>query len=172
MSVTARNCLARTMLAAIALSVASWQGAQAEQGLSSQTLKELAQVRRATARYHNILNAYADGYVEADFDPPGIGCHMINIGYLFDPEIDLEKPELLIYDDCSGTARGKSELRAVEYALACALDCASTPMPEGFSGDHDVWEVFVGTPYLWTLHAWVWRHNPDGIFVKVNPAID
>ena len=170
--------IAVTMLLALLLSVPLLQRAQAEPGLSAQTLKELAQVRRATARYHNVINALADGYVDANFPAPGIGCHMINFGLVFDGEIDLEKPELLVHSDCSGSAiaRGKSELRAVEYSLVCSPDCSQVEMPEGFSGDHDAWEVFPGVPDAippqWTLHAWIWRHNPEGIFVKVNPSVD
>mgnify|MGYP001823714825 FL=1 len=176
MALLIRNPLATTMLVTLILTVAPWQGAQAEPGLSPQTLKELAQVRLATARYHNIHNAMADGYVDANFVAPGIGCHMINFAYAFDGAIDLEKPELLVYADCSGAARGRSELRAVEYSLICPLtDCSGTPIPEGFTGDNDAWEFFeaVGNiPSQWTLHAWVWRHNPSGIFVKVNPSLD
>lgn len=140
------------------------------QGLPAATLKELAQARAATARYHDIQNAIADGYIDVNFDPPGVGCHMLNPGLLFDGGIDLERPELLIYDDCSGSRKGGAELRAIEWALpgACSL-----PVPEGFTGDADVWEVFPADPCgWWTLHAWVWRHNPDGVFVKPNPRVD
>lgn len=144
-------------------------------GLSSETNKELAQVRRATARYHNIANAYADGYIEVDppFDPPGIGCHLWDLNALFGDMglIDLNRPELLIYNNCSQDAGGRAELRAVEYARPCDGLCNADNLPDGFSGDEDVWEVF-GDNLLWTLHVWVWRHNPDGIFVKVNPRID
>jgi hypothetical protein len=26
-------------------------------------------------------------------------------------------------------------------------------------------------PWHWDLHAWVWAHNPDGVFAPFNPAI-
>jgi hypothetical protein len=164
------------VLAALALSVAPLQYAEAGEGLAPQTLKELAQVRRATAKYHDISNALADGYVDVGFVAPGVGCHMLNPIYASDGFIDLNKPELLVYSDCSGTALGQSELRAVEYSLICSMPgCVGTTIPEGFTGDHDAWELFPGAgmiPPQWTLHAWVWRHNPDGIFVTVNPAVD
>ena len=181
MCLTIRNSMV-TVVATFMLSIMPVQVALSEPGLSAQTLKELAQVRRATARYHNIHNAIADGYVDANFVAPGIGCHMINFAYIFDPAIDLEKPELLVYADCSGTAGGRSELRAVEYSRLCVpeFDCGAVEMPEGFTGDHDAWEVFPGDPTAqpgpippqWTLHAWIWRNNPAGIFVKVNPSVD
>lgn len=140
--------------------------------MSAQTKQELAQARRATARYHNIDNAMADGYVNIDFVIPGVGCHMMHLGLLVDGVIDLTRPEFLIYADCSGELGGRSELRAIEYAVPCGGPPAcAIPAPEGFAGDDDVWAVF-GEGELWTLHAWTWRHNPDGIFVKVNPRIN
>ena len=178
MSTIFRNSITTAVLATLALSVAPLQCVEAGEGLAPQTLKELAQVRRATAKYHDISNAMADGYQNANFDAPGVGCHMINFAYVLDNAIDLAKPELLVYSDCSGTALGQSELRAVEYSLICSMPaCVGTDIPEGFTGDNDAWELFpgvpsVGIPPQWTLHAWVWRHNPDGIFVTVNPAVD
>lgn len=178
MSILFRKSSVAYVFAALAISVTPWQVLEADEGLSSETLKELAQARRATAKYHDISNAIADGYTNANFVAPGIGCHMINFAYAFDNIIDLSKPELLVYADCSGTALGQSELRAVEYSLICASPgCTGTDIPEGFTGDHDAWELFpgdisAGIPPQWTLHAWVWRHNPEGIFVKVNPTVD
>jgi PAS domain-containing protein len=164
------------LLAAFVLTLGNWGTAIAGgDKLSSDTRKELAQARRATARYHNIANALNDGYseVEPPFVLPGVGCHLWNLDLLFgdNGDIDLEHPELLIYSDCSGDLGGGSELRAIEYARPCDGLCDDDNLPEGFSGDNDVWEVF-GDNILWTLHAWVWRHNPDGIFVKINPRIE
>lgn len=100
---------------------------------------------------------------------------MINFDLAFgdNGEIDLRKPELLIYatEDCAEGTDGDSELRAIEYVRPCNGMCDDINLPEGFSGEDDYWEVF-GDNVLWTLHAWIWRHNPDGIFVKVNPRID
>ena len=165
------------LLAAFVLTLGHWGTAVAgSDKLSSDTRKELAQARQATARYHNIANALADNYQDAAFILPGVGCHLINFG-LIDPVTDPTAPELLIYSgNCDGAGTEKPVLRAVEYVIPCgAAGCPDTPVPEGFSGDKDVWEPFVDdiTPiYLWTLHAWIWRNNPDGIFVKFNPRID
>jgi len=162
-------------LAALVLTLGNWGTAVAGgDKLSSDTRKELAQARRATARYHNISNAYADGYTEVDppFVLPGVGCHLWDLNALFGDlgEIDLNRPELLIYSDCSQSAGGRAELRAVEYARPCDGMCNDANLPEGFSGDEDVWEVF-GADILWTLHVWIWQHNPAGMFVKLNPNI-
>jgi hypothetical protein len=139
--------------------------------LSAETRGELAQARRATAKYHDIDAAYADGYSDANFVLAGVGCHLINLGYV-DGNFELTKPELLIYKDCSPGQGGKAELRNIEYVTLCGGPPTCTlPPPEGFSGDDDVWTPFIDGS-LWTLHVWAWRHNPDGIFTKINPRID
>ena len=139
--------------------------------LSSDTHKELAQARRSTAKYHDIDTAFADGYIDVAFILPGVGCHLMNLGYL-DGEFEVTQPELLIYADCSPGQGGKAELRSIEYVTLCGGPPSCTlPAPDGFSGDDDVWTPFVDGS-LWTLHVWVWQNNPDGIFVKINPRIE
>ena len=71
--------------------------------LSSDTNKELAQARRSTAKYHNISNAIVPGgmYLNISFFTPSVGCHLLNPA-LFADGFDLERPEALVYSDCSG----------------------------------------------------------------------
>jgi hypothetical protein len=125
--------------------------------------KELALARASTAKYHNIQKALADGYVDIDLYIPQMGWHFLNPGYL-DENFEIDKPELLVYADKPG---GGYRLVAVEYAVPLAL---STTAPEGFTGDEDVWHENTGAG-LWTLHAWVWLHNPNGIFADFNPQV-
>jgi hypothetical protein len=42
--------------------------------------------------------------------------------------------------------------------------------PEGFTGTDDVWDNNTAFQ-LWTLHAWIWLANPDGIFAPFNPLL-
>src|SRR5215471_21301595 len=42
------------------------------------THKELAQARRATAKYFNVEQAVADGYVNINLHLPGEGIHYVN----------------------------------------------------------------------------------------------
>lgn len=143
-------------------------GHSSEHQMSPDTLKQLAQARRATAKYHNIDTAFAEGFIDVNFILPGVGCHLMNLGRLFDGTFIASEPEIVIYADCTPGQGGKAVLRAIEYAAPCGPPC-TLPPPEGFTGDHDVWAVF--NDELWTLHVWVWRNNPDGIFVKINPRI-
>lgn len=137
---------------------------------ASVTLAELAAARKATAAYHNIDVAYAAGFVDIEFYLDGVGCHLMNPG-LLDGTFELEKPEILIYDDCTPGQGGRAELRAIEYITLCGGPPTCTlPAPEGFTGDEDFWTPFIDGS-LWTLHVWTWRHNPDGVFTKVNPRL-
>ena len=123
---------------------------------------ELVRVRRATARYHDIEQARADGYVDIDVVVSGQGYHYLKPD-LLDDSFDLTRPELLLY----ATHGGGFRLVGVEYAVP--VDLAPTP-PEGFAGEHDTWHLNADFG-LWTLHAWVWLHNPNGVFAESNPRV-
>jgi hypothetical protein len=132
--------------------------------LPQATLLELQQAKIATARYHNINNAIADGYEDINVIVPHMGYHYLNAGYL-DGTFEADKPELLVYSPNPGN--GNMRLVAVEYAVPVSL---SQDPPEGFTGSYDTWD-FNAEFQLWTLHAWVWYYNPDGIFTDLNPRV-
>jgi len=123
--------------------------------------QELALAKASTAKYHNIQTALADGYVDINLYIPHMGWHYLK-GSLADEHFEIDKPELLVYAE---KPNGGLRLVAVEYAVPLPL--SSNP-PEGFTGDEDVWTENVGAG-LWTLHAWVWLHNPNGVFAAFNP---
>jgi hypothetical protein len=126
------------------------------------TLRELAQARRATAKYHDLTNALADGYVDGNFHTPGEGHHYIN-PLLVDGTFNPEQPEVLLYASRPGDAGLK--LVAVEYVVPHTF-----PVPDGFSGDNDVWQSEEPLP-IWVLNAWIWLTNPDGVFTFLNPRV-
>jgi hypothetical protein len=126
-------------------------------------LKELANARGATARYHDFQRALRDGYVDIGVVLPNMGRHLLNEA-LLDATFDAERPEVLVYMEDLG---GRMKLVAVEYAVP--LNLTVTP-PDGFPGAADVW--FADDRFqLWTLHAWVFRENPDGIFNPTNRRV-
>lgn len=128
------------------------------------TILQLEAVRQATARFHDVAEAEAAGYVDIGLFVPNMGWHYLKADAL-DGHFDAEEPELLVYadDPCGGARR----LVAVEYAVP--LD-ASRKAPKGFVGRADVWDV--NTDFqLWTLHAWVWEWNPDGVFAAFNSRV-
>ncbi|MFO7524046.1 MAG: hypothetical protein R6W68_01200 [Ignavibacteriaceae bacterium] len=135
-----------------------------ENNSSNATLnQELALARSSTAKYHNINKALADGYIDIGLYIPNMGWHYMDTT-LVDENFEIDKPELLVYAE---KPNGGLRLVAVEYAVPLAL--SSNP-PEGFTGDDDVWHENIGAG-LWTLHAWVWLHNPDGVFADFNPNV-
>ena len=46
----------------------------------------------------------------------------------------------------------------------------SRKAPAGFIGQADEWDANQ-TFQLWTLHAWVYEFNPDGVFAPFNQRV-
>lgn len=149
----------------------------------------LAAARAATARYHDVDRAHADGYlpmpegtplhecIDADVDlddtdgAPAMGVHLVN-GALLDAEVEADRPEALVYEP---TANGSLRLVALEYVVFDAdwLQTGAAGAPELFGerfmtiGEPNRYEI----PAFHALHAWVWKHNPDGMFAGMNPTV-
>lgn len=132
-------------------------------GLSAATNAQLAAARAATERYQNIEQALADGFQDIDVFMPGMGHHFLNEARL-DATFVPSEPELLVYDRGDD---GRYTLVAVEYAVPIPESAAA---PAGFPDAADVWDRNT-TFNLWTLHAWVWLDNQDGIFAPFNPSL-
>ena len=135
-------------------------------GLDPQTLWELQQVRAATARYRNDSNAFKDGYVDIGLKLPNMGYHFLK-STLVTPVFDIRKPPILVYNK---TENGRFELLAVEYAIPIDRQHPDIA-PEGFTGHDDEWDFNTLNTGWWTLHAWVWKNNPDGVFKPMNPDV-
>ena len=133
--------------------------------LNHETLVELARVRAATAKYHSLDKAIEDGYADINVFEEHMGWHYLKADFL-DGEFDMIHPELLVYAPWSN---GELKLVAVEYAVPHDL---SADPPEGFTGTQDAWNLEPPPFDLWTLHAWVWYNNPDGMFEPFNPRVD
>jgi len=131
--------------------------------LNTQAASELRQAMQATDKYHNIQNAFADGYADINVVMQNMGYHYMKAD-INDSVFDYTKPELLVYNK---KADSSFELVAIEYAVP--LD-KSVNAPEGFPGDDDVW-THSDEFGLWLLHAWVWNYNSDGIFEPMNPNV-
>lgn len=129
--------------------------------------QEIAKLRAAMVKYHDLENAQADGYnIPATDYVSKMGFHYLNLG-LLDQEFELERPELLLYVP---KPNGELKFVGVEYATPIEDLNNPPPPPEGFSGDADHW-VINHEAGLWTLHVWVGLPNPDGIFAAQNPRL-
>jgi hypothetical protein len=132
--------------------------------LSAATNEELAQARAATAKYHDVNQAIADGYVNVNDYEPGEGLHYVKFP-LIDGTFSPDEPEVLLYAPVPNENR--LELVAVEYAIPLPLSASA---PEGFTGDADDWRQNqeIG---IWEMTAWVWLHNSNGMFAHTNPRV-
>jgi hypothetical protein len=133
-----------------------------DQQLSPQNLADLARAREATARFHRVQQAEAEGYVNLNFCEAGEGCHWLNPA-LLDGVFDPAQPEILLYiPDGDGW-----RLVGVEYVIPLSLSPGVAP--EGFAGAADHWREDSEGVGLWELTAWIWLHNPNGMFEQHNP---
>jgi hypothetical protein len=131
---------------------------------------ELARLRTATARFHDIAVADSAGYdipltgCMTDATLGGMGFHFGN-GGVIDATVNENEPEVLLYEP---QANGRLRLVAVEYIVPYTLAPREGPAPTLFGRDFRQNDDF----QLWGLHAWVWRHNPAGVFADWNPDVD
>ena len=146
-------------------STSAFKAASVPDNLSAATNQQLALARRGTARYHDIAQAEADGYVNINVYESGEGLHYVNFA-LVDGNFDPERPEVLLYAPVPHENR--MELVAVEYVVPLSL---SSVAPAGFAGDADVWRENSEGLGLWELNAWIWLRNSDGMFAFHNPRV-
>ena len=145
---------------------------------------ELAQVRRATAKFHRVDQAVAAGYelgwvngagmriVGACVAHPSAGAmgyHYFNAELMADDTTDARRPEALVYEK---TPDGELNLVAVEWVVRSAQS-----NPPGVSEAPSVlgmeMHILVPPPgpAFYLMHAWVWKDNPAGMFADWNPDV-
>jgi hypothetical protein len=132
--------------------------------------RQVAAVRAATAKYHNVNVAIADGYLPTQqcVESPagGMGYHFFNPTLGSDLASDSLKPELLIY---APSGNGGLKLVAVEYFQANAGQGRPSILGQPFEGPMAGHEP--GMPEHYDLHFWIWQPNPDGLFADWNPSV-
>jgi hypothetical protein len=142
---------------------------------------ELAQVRRVTARFHDLdaaLDAgYELGWVNGSgqriitgciFHPTAgaMGYHYFNPELMADLTTDALQPEALVYAPENGTL----SLAAVEWVVR-----GPNSNPPGTSEQPSVlgmgMHILNPAVGFWLMHAWVWKPNPAGMFADWNPEV-
>lgn len=135
-------------------------------GQRSQLNMDLAAVRAATARFHDLEAAMAAGYglltgcLALPDGSAAMGFHYARTD-LFDETVEVDEPEVLVY---APLPNGKLKLVAVEWIIPLLL---ATEAPELMGHEFHANE----DAGIWGLHAWVWQHNPDGMFADFNPRV-
>jgi hypothetical protein len=142
----------------------------------------LQDVRDATDRFHHVSAAKHAGYgllrdaagIACIDNPPvgGMGVHYVNGTLIGDPSENPRKPEALVYQPVDGRLR----LVAVEYVVFQDAWTAVHPnrKPELFGHKFELVEAGnrYGLPPFYELHAWIWKHNPRGMFDDWNPRVE
>jgi len=145
------------------------------------TADQVAAARTATQGFTHPSGATKDGYALLK-DAAGIACismkgmggmgvHYAN-GSLVDGKIQLRHPEALVY---RFTTNGHLKLSALEYLVTKDAWRANHPTgrPTLFGHTFNFTPAGnrFGLPAFFSLHAWVWDHNPAGQYKPWNPDV-
>jgi hypothetical protein len=155
-AVAAATAIALGLLGA--LSTGGAAEAASAQPTTQQINRDLAAARAATAKYHRVEVAVADGFLDTGHcvasPDGGMGYHFVNPARMGDNHLDVREPEVLLYEK---DAAGRHRLTGVEYI--------------GNTGDALFGRTFTPTPAGPALHVWLWKHNPSGMFADWNPNV-
>jgi hypothetical protein len=141
----------------------------------------VAAARRATAKFQRVDVAISGKYdllVDANkiacIDLPGsgaMGIHFVNGDLVGDPAVIAGKPEALVY---APQKNGRIKLGALEYVViknAWDETHSSPPSLFGHTFNLTLSPNRYGLPAFYSLHAWVWKQNPLGMFAPYNPKV-
>ena len=132
-------------------------------------------VRDATRQFIDVNAATSAGYgpflgCVSGSDHGAMGVHYVNGDLVGDGEIDVSKPEALIYEPSDEGMR----LVGVEFVVFAADWLAHHSSPPVLEGQTF---LFIdspnryGLPAHFELHVWAWRDNPKGAFVDWNNRV-
>jgi hypothetical protein len=176
-----RRGLFATLLAGAALVLP--MAAQAPAAPSMTSSSAVAVARAATQKFHSLATAKKHGYALLK-DKNGIACiamppmgamgvHFANGSLVGTPEVRLRHPEALVY----AHENGRRRLVALEYVvLKKDWDAAhghNAPRPRLYGHRFNLTRAGnrFGLPTYYSLHAWIWKHNPAGMFAMWNPNV-
>jgi hypothetical protein len=138
---------------------------------------ELARVRAATARFHELDVALAEGYgplhtcTDEESGLGAMGQHYVKGTVVGDTVFDLAQPEVLVYEP---TANGRMRLVAVEFVVfadAWAEVSSSPPTLFGRQLALVPEPNRYGVPAFYQIHVWLWKSNPAGMFSDWNERV-
>ena len=166
------------------------------QSMESSNSAALAAVTQATAAFHDVDKAIAEGYASpvgghCDETAAGaMGVHSVNPALMQTPALIPEQPEVLLY---LPSGSGNYRLVGVEYVQTLLLRNSQTgqvapwfspgPWPAEYVVVNPTPSLFgqsfqgpmpghvPGMPWHYDLHVWTWSPNPSGMFAQWNPAL-
>ena len=160
--------------------------------------QQLAQVRAATAKYHDINVAIDDGFIPVlpstcvDTEDGTHGIGYVNATRFISPDVNYLEPEILNYIP---TGDGSLRLINVVYTNRVLFRDTRPPdtpgyrpgifplqqpaVPAYFEEVSGTFSLFGQQPerlfsgrWIYLLSAWVWSPNPSGMFAAVNPRLN
>jgi hypothetical protein len=100
-----------------------------------------------------------------------MGIHFVNGDLVGNPAVNAGKPEALVY---APQKNGRLQLAALEYVvIKDAWDATHSAPPSLFGRTFNLTlsPNRFGLPSFYSLHAWIWKTNPAGMFVPWNPKV-
>jgi hypothetical protein len=131
---------------------------------------QLGHLRSVIAPFQNIEAARGAEYTvpltDCMVDPTlgGMGFHF-GKGSAIDGTVNPLEPEALLYEP---EKNGKLKLVAVEFLVPYDFASREGPAPRAFGLDFKQNDAFK----VWALHAWIFKHNPSGMFADWNPNVN
>lgn len=141
---------------------------------SPEVQAQVSDLREATARFHDIQVAIKEGYApfgDCFANPPegNMGYHYANEELMADPGVDINHPELLLYEKQTD---GTFKFVAVEYlAFQAAWENAGNRYKPRLYGEWFHLNTTLLDEPFYLLHVWHVRHNPNGRFNDWNPRV-
>jgi hypothetical protein len=136
-------------------------------GLGAAIDRDIETLRAATERFKVASAAIAEGYVAEDrcieYQPHGVMGYHFNNGALKDAILDVQKPEVLVYEK---SPDGTFKLNGVEFIVPIAAWAKAEP-PKIMGQDLKRADSLG----IWYLHVWNWRYSPSGLFADWNPRV-
>ncbi|GAA2510820.1 MULTISPECIES: hypothetical protein [Actinomycetes] len=168
--------LTRPVLALVASTVAlglAASPARADRGpVDPSTWKQLATTVSATAKYRSVPLAVAAGYrpnpctMDMNDGMGAMGYHYINPEYY--GSLDPARPAALLYED---DGKGGRRLTGVEWIVKAGKSTAR-PTMFGRKFEGPITAHHNSTiPTHYSLHAWLYKDNPSGLFYEWNPDV-
>ena len=137
-------------------------------GLGEAVDHDVMTIRAATAKFKTTEAAEAAGYKPdggcVEYQPHGaMGYHYKNNDIYNDATLDLEHPEVMVYEKMPD---GTFQLNGVEFLVPIAA-WKSTEPPRIMGQALKKADKF-GFYYL---HVWTWKPSPTGLFADWNPDV-
>ena len=136
-------------------------------GLGASIDRDIETLRAATERFKVASTAIAEGYIAEDrcieHQPHGAMGYHFNNGALKDAILDVQKPEVLVYEKLPD---GTFKLNGVEFIVP--ITAWTKTEPPKIMGQELKRADSLG---IWYLHVWNWTYSPSGLFADWNPRV-